>query len=108
MRLLLDECVPKRLRRQFVPHSCEAATEAGFSGIPNGELLVAAEKAGFDVLITVDRGISRQNNFVGRKISLITLRSFTGSYRELQKLIPQCLGVLDTLTPGTTVEIGPQ
>ena len=54
MRLLLDECMPRRLKREFVGHEVKTAREAGFAGLKNGALLRAAD-ASFDVLITVDR-----------------------------------------------------
>jgi predicted nuclease of predicted toxin-antitoxin system len=55
MRLLLDECVPRKLKFFFTDagHECETVTDAGFSGKENGELLALADKE-FDVLITVD------------------------------------------------------
>ena len=53
MRLLLDECIDERLRLSF--RDCQTARFAGFSGLKNGDLLEAAEAAGYDVLITVDQ-----------------------------------------------------
>ena len=54
MRLLLDECVDERLRLLFSGHDCHTARYAGLAGLKNGELLKAAESAGFEVIITVD------------------------------------------------------
>src|SRR5256885_17092487 len=56
MRILLDECVNQKLRNHLPGHQCQSARFAGFGGIKNGELLAGAEAAGFDVLLTVDRG----------------------------------------------------
>ena len=56
MRILLDECVNQRMRNYLPGHECQSARYAGFGGLKNGELLDAAEAAGFDVLVTVDRG----------------------------------------------------
>jgi len=55
MKILLDECVPQRLRNQFPSHECQSSQYAGFAGLENGDLLRAAEAAKFDVLLTVDR-----------------------------------------------------
>jgi hypothetical protein len=71
MKILLDECVPKDLRLSFVGHECQTVPKAGFAGKKNGELLTLAEAAGFDVLVTVDRGLPYQQNLTGRKIALI-------------------------------------
>jgi hypothetical protein len=59
MRILLDECVNQRMRNHLPGHECQSARYAGFGGLKNGELLDAAEAAGFDVLVTVDRGCRR-------------------------------------------------
>jgi hypothetical protein len=53
MKLLFDECVDERLRLSFSEYRCETARFAGLAGLKNGQLLDAAEAAGFDVLITV-------------------------------------------------------
>ena len=57
MRLLLDECVDERLRHEFPGHQCQTARHAQLAGLKNGKLLLAAEAAGFDVIITVDQSI---------------------------------------------------
>ena len=41
----------------------------------NGELLAAAEGAGFDLMITSDQNLLYQQNFAKRRISLIVLGS---------------------------------
>ena len=53
MKILLDECVPQRLRNHLPGHECQSARYAGFGGLENGDLLTAAEAAKFDVLLTV-------------------------------------------------------
>ena len=55
MRLLLDECVPKRLRRELSGYDVQTVREAGWAGLKNGALLRAADGS-FDALITVDQG----------------------------------------------------
>jgi predicted nuclease of predicted toxin-antitoxin system len=58
MRLLLDECVPRKIKSMFVAggHECETVRDAGFGGKTNGELLTLAESR-FDVLVTIDKNI---------------------------------------------------
>ena len=58
VRVLLDECVPKKLRRDLVGHDVRTVTEMGWSGTRNGRLLRQAETQ-FDVFLTVDQGMSR-------------------------------------------------
>jgi uncharacterized protein (DUF433 family) len=55
LRILLDECLPLDLRHSFPGHIVHTAQWAGLRGKKNGELLRAAESAGYDVLLTVDQ-----------------------------------------------------
>jgi predicted nuclease of predicted toxin-antitoxin system len=57
MRLLLDECLPKRLKRAFAGFEVSTVPEMGWAGVKDGALLRLALEAGFDVFITVDAGI---------------------------------------------------
>ena len=69
MKLLLDECLPQRLKHDFPEHSVSTIKELGLCGVKNGELLAAASEA-FDVLITVDRHMQFQQKIYGTSISL--------------------------------------
>ena len=62
MKILLDECLPLELRHSFPSHDVHTAQWAGLKGKTNGELLRAAEIAGYDVLLTVDQGIPRNQS----------------------------------------------
>lgn len=57
MRILLDECIDERLRYSFPQHDAQTARYAKLAGLKNGALLDAAESAGFDAIVTVDRSI---------------------------------------------------
>jgi hypothetical protein len=70
MRLPIDECVDERLRLLFPGHDCQTARFANLAGLKNGVLL-EADEARFDVLITVDQNIPDQQNLVGRTISSV-------------------------------------
>jgi hypothetical protein len=72
MRLLLDECVPRKIKFLFAAggHECETVREAGFDGKANGELLALAEPL-FDALITIDRNIRYQQNLTHRDIAIL-------------------------------------
>ena len=72
----------------------------------NGELLRAAELAGYDVLLTVDQGIPHQQNLAGRKLSIILIRSRTNQIEDLLPFVDAILNALETMTPGEIVPIG--
>ena len=61
MRLLLDECVPARLRKSLPSHQVSTVVQEGWSGVKNGKLLALAA-TGFDAFITVDKNLSYQQN----------------------------------------------
>jgi predicted nuclease of predicted toxin-antitoxin system len=100
MRLLIDECVDERLRHSFPGHDCQTARYAKLAGLKNGEMLSAAEAAGFDVLVTVDQSVPDQQNLEGRKIALLILSAPTNRLRDLRRLIPAALAVLGVIRRG--------
>jgi hypothetical protein len=66
MRLLLDECMPRRLKREVLGHNVFNVDEAGFKGLQNGDLLRAASGE-FDALITVDRKLPANTTLLNLK-----------------------------------------
>ena len=74
MRVLLDECLPRRLRREFAGHNVSTVAEKGWAGVKNGELLQLAAPH-FDVFLTVDGSIKHQQNIRALKIFVVTLRA---------------------------------
>jgi hypothetical protein len=72
-RLLLDANMPRGLRALLPDYEVRTAGQMGWDRLTNGQLLAAAEGAGFDAMITADRNIRYQQNLVGRKIALIEL-----------------------------------
>jgi hypothetical protein len=107
MRILLDECVDARLRFQFADHDCQTARFAGLAGLKNGNLLDAAEAAGFEVMITVDQSIPDQQSLTGRRLALVILCGLTNRRRDLEPLVPAALAALDSIEPGAVVRIRP-
>ena len=75
MRLLLDECVPRKLKNNLPGHECKTVPEVGFAGKKNGELLSLAEQAGFEVFLTIDRGIEYEQNLATCKLAVIIIHA---------------------------------
>lgn len=99
MKLLLDECVTRYLKPDFIGHEVKTVREAGFTGLKNGELLKAAERA-FDVLVTVDQSIRHQQNLQAFNLGVLILAAKTNKYGDLKPLVPRALEVLKSLQPG--------
>lgn len=104
MKLLLDECVPQRLRDDFPDHDVYTAEAAGLLGVKNGSLLRAAA-AEFDVLITVDQKMRFQQNLQNFDLALIILIAKPCRYPQLKLLVPKVLEVLEEMKAGEAVEI---
>lgn len=99
MRVLLDECLPRKLGRLLVWHEVSTVPEAGWAGVTNGKLL--ARIAGqFDAFITVDQNLPAQQNTSALPFGIIVLRSRTNQLTDLAPLVPKILTALPTLTPG--------
>ena len=71
MKVLFDQNVPRPLLRYLVAHDVKRARELGWDELQNGDLLAAAESAGFDILLSGDKTIRHEQNMVGRKIALV-------------------------------------
>jgi hypothetical protein len=73
MRVLFDQATPVPIRPYFERHSVRTAAQQGWDKLRNGDLLDAAEEAGFDLLLTTDKNICYQQNLEGRKIAIVVL-----------------------------------
>src|SRR5215467_1299951 len=100
MRILLDECVNQKLRNHLRGHECQSARFAGFGGLKNGDLLREAEAAGFDVLLTVDRGFQYEQNLSGRKIAVVIFWTKSIALKDLLLHVPAYLAGLEVIRPG--------
>ena len=105
MRLLLDECVPKRLKRELSGHQVLTVREAGWAGLKNGALLRAANGQ-FDVLVTVDQGVSSQQSLSGLQIALVIIVAPSNDIDDLRPLVPALQRALTIVQPGTSLRIG--
>src|SRR5262249_7503087 len=105
MKLLLDECLPRKLKAAFseAGHECLTVQEAGLTGKENGELLAAAESR-FDALVTIDRNIRYQQNLAGRNIAILIIRAVSNDIEDIRPHIADALAVLKTLRAGEIVE----
>lgn len=102
MRILFDNGMPRGVAFGLAGHSVEEARSRGWDTLTNGELLDAAEAAGFDLLITTDRNIEHQQNLKGRKIAVIALSK---GRTLIRTCLPAIAAAVLPATPGTLVEV---
>jgi len=105
MRLLLDECVPKRLKRELPGHEVQTVQDMGWAGIKNGALLKLADGR-FDALLTVDQGIEYQQNLSGLSISVVVMLAASNDVDDLRPLLPGVEQALASLRTGETMRVG--
>lgn len=91
--------------RSLPRHEAHTVQWAGLKGKKNGELLDAAEVAGYEVLLTVDQGIPRQRHSPGGKLSIIVVRSRTNQMEDLLPLAPAILQALESIQLGQAIVI---
>lgn len=108
MRILLDECIDESLRHSFTGHDCHTCRYAGLKGLANGVLLEAADQAGYDVLITVDKNMPHQQSLRGRRISVIVIEARSTSFDDLVILMPDVLAGVELVQPGQVLCVGSQ
>jgi hypothetical protein len=73
MRVLVDQATPVPIRAYLIGHEVRTAAQQGWDTLKNGELLLAAETAGFEVLLTTNKNMRYQQNLAGRKIAVVVL-----------------------------------
>lgn len=100
MKVLLDENTPHKLRLLIDKrHTTVTTWYQGWSGLTNGELLIAAEDTGFDVLVTADQELVYQQNLRNRKIAVLILS--TNNWSVLKKNARRISEAIDSIAPGT-------
>lgn len=105
MRVLLDECLPRRLKADLPDHEVRTVQEEGWAGLKNGELLrVAAGQ--FDVLLTVDRNIAFQQNLSGLSIAVVAMVASSNRLHDLRPVMAEVRRVLSGVRAGQVIRVG--
>ncbi len=87
LKVLLDECIDRRLARSLSVYDVKTVPQMQWSGLKNGILLAEAEKQ-FDVFVTVDRNLSFQQHLPNFEIAVLVLRARTNRLQDLLELVP--------------------
>jgi predicted nuclease of predicted toxin-antitoxin system len=104
MKLLLDECMPRRLKRDFAGHNVSTIEEAGFKGLRNG-ILIRSASGIFEIIITVDKNIRHQQSKKTLPVAIIILSAKSNRYESLSPLVPKALEVLKNIKIGEIIII---
>jgi predicted nuclease of predicted toxin-antitoxin system len=105
VKILLDECVDRRLARDLAGHSVTTVPRRGWAGIKNGELLALAEKE-FDAFITADRKLGKQQDLTKFDIAVVLIRSRSNRLEDIRPLVPELLGAISRATRRALTSVG--
>lgn len=103
MRVLFDNGTPRGVASGLPGHTVEECRWHRWDTLRNGELLDAAEAAGFDVLVTTDRNMQYQQNLMHRKIAIIVLGN--GRWRLIRNNLAEIAAAVASATPGSVTEV---
>lgn len=106
MRVLLDECLPKKLKREIANNNYSVITvsEQGWAGTKNGNLLKLAATE-FDVFITIDNNLSAQQNLTNINLAVVVLSAPNNRIEILKSLVPEIKEILTNISAGEIVYV---
>jgi hypothetical protein len=104
VKVLLDECLPRPLKRELTGHDVSTVPEMGWAGVKNGELLALMEPL-FDVFVTIDGNMRYQQTLQSFQIAFVVLKAPDNKIETLRPLAPRILEALPALAPGDIVHI---
>ena len=103
MRVLFDQATPVPIRPYLEGHTVSTAFQQGWDKLKNGELLVAAEQAGFELFLTTDKNIRYQQNLADRKIAIVVLGQ--QQWPHLRPHIQRVVDAVNAAAPGSFAEV---
>lgn len=109
-RILLDECLPVKLKYRFqeISPDFQVSTVTGqeWTGIKNGKLLEKAQQE-FEVSVTIDQNLSYQQELSKYSITVIALKAKSNRYKDLLGFVESASEVIKTAEVGKFNEIAP-
>ncbi len=88
MKILLDECVTKQLKKYLEEFEVFTAREMGLSGVKNGKLMTYCADHDFDILLTIDKNLMHQQNLNKHPFTIVVFNCFTSKIEELITFLP--------------------
>jgi predicted nuclease of predicted toxin-antitoxin system len=109
MRVLLDECLPARLRYDLPGHDVQTVPRAGWAGIKNGRLLtLISQSAKFDVFLTMDKKLPHEQQTSDLPFAIVVLRAKSNRLEDTHPLMPEVFNHLNGFQPGRVYFFGNQ
>ena len=105
MKILLDECITKRLKSKLTEYQVNTVFEMGWSGLKNGTLMTKAIKNNFDIFLTIDKNIEYQQNLKSYQIAVVVINTASSKLENLEKLLPKFKQDINTFEKGKVFKI---
>lgn len=105
MKILLDENLPHQIRLELPGHDVFTVAYMGWGGVENGELLRRAAAAGFDALVTNDRGLEYQQNLTALPLAVLVVLAPANTVEAVRPALPALLAALAGLQPCAFVKV---
>jgi hypothetical protein len=103
MRVLFDQATPVPIRPYLTEHRVSTAFQMGWDKLKNGELLAAAEQAGFDLFLTTDKNMQYQQNLAARAIAIVVLGQ--QQWPQVRPHIQRVVDAVNAVTRGSFTEV---
>ncbi len=97
MKILLDECVTKRLKNHLLEFDVFTVRELELSGIKNGKLMTYCIENNFDILLTIDKNLMFQQNLDKYPVTIVVFNCFTSKLEELVNFLPSFKSQINSL-----------
>ncbi len=91
------------IRAYLDRHEVRTASQQGWDTLKNGELLTAAEGAGFEVLLTTDKNLRYQQNLAVRKIAVVVLG--VQQWPQLRPHVGRVVEAVNAAVLGSYIEV---
>jgi hypothetical protein len=98
--VLIDESLPKPIRRDLAGHRAFTVQQQGWSKTKNGALLRVAESAGFEAFLTADQNLQYQQNLGESKLRIIIFAAVSNRLEHIRPLLPEAIEALREMVPG--------
>jgi len=103
MLVLFDQGTPVPIRPFLKEHTVQTTAQRGWDKLKNGDLLRAAEEAGFEVLVTPDKNIRYQQNLENYTIAIVVLGN--PQWPVLRHHVDRVVAAVNAAKPGTYCEV---
>jgi hypothetical protein len=105
VRVLLDEQLPRQLAALLIGHEVRTVQQESWAGLTNGQLLDAAEAAGFTVLVTGDRNLQFQQKLAKRRLGVVVLCGASNALEDLVPLVPAAISAIEIVQASQVLRV---